>query len=176
MSGSHCCGEASRLRLVHARRETRKVKGANRNAALRLTAHHGADLEADKSQHQQQDRRAECYNLCIVGHPASLPLARGYPKLSPPIVKEKWHRRWRAFQMAGNARVWSIANASRGGGITGRGTGMNFYSLTQAEDEDAKAIYFLALVRPRGLEPPRVSPLAPQASASTNSAMAAEGR
>ncbi len=31
----------------------------------------------------------------------------------------------------------------------------------------------LALVRPRGLEPPRVSPLAPQASASTNSAMAA---
>src|SRR6185437_7944703 len=29
------------------------------------------------------------------------------------------------------------------------------------------------LVRPRGLEPPRVAPLAPQASASTNSAMAA---
>src|SRR5215204_6173600 len=29
------------------------------------------------------------------------------------------------------------------------------------------------LVRSRGLEPPRVSPLAPQASASTNSAMAA---
>ena len=31
----------------------------------------------------------------------------------------------------------------------------------------------LTMVRPRGLEPPRVSPLAPQASASTNSAMAA---
>ena len=31
------------------------------------------------------------------------------------------------------------------------------------------------LVRPRGLEPPRVAPLAPQASASTNSAMAAFG-
>ena len=31
------------------------------------------------------------------------------------------------------------------------------------------------LVRPRGLEPPRVAPLAPQASASTNSAMAAWG-
>ena len=33
----------------------------------------------------------------------------------------------------------------------------------------------LRLVRPRGLEPPRVAPLAPQASASTNSAMAAWG-
>ena len=32
------------------------------------------------------------------------------------------------------------------------------------------------LVRPRGLEPPRVAPLAPQASASTNSAMAALGK
>ena len=33
---------------------------------------------------------------------------------------------------------------------------------------------FFKLVRPRGLEPPRVSPLPPQGSASTNSAMAAE--
>ena len=32
---------------------------------------------------------------------------------------------------------------------------------------------FYCLVRPRGLEPPRVAPLAPQASASTNSATAA---
>src|SRR4030081_2855129 len=31
------------------------------------------------------------------------------------------------------------------------------------------------LVRPRGLEPPRVAPLAPQASASTNSATTADG-
>src|SRR5829696_1324045 len=31
------------------------------------------------------------------------------------------------------------------------------------------------MVRPRGLEPPRLSSLAPQASASTNSAMAANG-
>src|SRR4051794_8115358 len=34
---------------------------------------------------------------------------------------------------------------------------------------------FERLVRPRGLEPPRVSPLPPQGSASTNSATAAPG-
>ena len=46
-----------------------------------------------------------------------------------------------------------------------------------AQDARASRESFNALkkvmVRPRGLEPPRVSPLAPQASASTNSAMAA---
>ena len=41
---------------------------------------------------------------------------------------------------------------------------------TQLFDETSG---FVMLVRPRGLEPPRVAPLAPQASASTNSAMAA---
>jgi len=34
---------------------------------------------------------------------------------------------------------------------------------------------FLEVVRSRGLEPPRVAPLAPQASASTNSATTADG-
>ncbi len=76
------CGAASWPRLVYARRETRKIKGANRNAAFRLAAHHGADLEADKGQRRQQDRRAERYNLCIVGHPASLPLTPSVPKNS----------------------------------------------------------------------------------------------
>src|SRR3972149_6172248 len=42
---------------------------------------------------------------------------------------------------------------------------------TQLFDETSG---FVMLVRPRGLEPPRVAPLAPQASASTNSATAAD--
>src|SRR5438105_961548 len=39
----------------------------------------------------------------------------------------------------------------------------------------AEAAKLQLLVRSRGLEPPRVAPLAPQASASTNSATTADG-
>jgi hypothetical protein len=65
------CLAASCLLLVYARRETRKVKGANRNAAFCLATHHGADLQADRSQHRQQNRCAKRYDLCVVGHLAA---------------------------------------------------------------------------------------------------------
>jgi hypothetical protein len=111
------CGAASWPRLVYARRETRKVKGANRNTAFRLTAHHGADLEADKGQHRQQDRRAEHYNLCIVGHLPAFPESMGIPKLWPPIVKEKWRPGMAgALERLPAARFRSYAASKRRGG------------------------------------------------------------
>jgi hypothetical protein len=55
-----------------------------------------------------------------------------------------------------------------GGGQVGSGEG-------QDQKDQRKQCRLFGMVRPRGLEPPRVAPLAPQASASANSATAACG-
>ena len=54
--------------------------------------------------------------------------------------------------------------------------GLNGAPLSETNNAAAYQRLIFSMVRPRGLEPPRVAPLAPQASASTNSATAAWGK
>ena len=60
--------------------------------------------------------------------------------------------------------------------LAGNETATSIRAPTQkvrvSEPKENQRLIF-SVVRPRGLEPPRVAPLAPQASASTNSATAA---
>ncbi len=87
-----------------------------------------------------------------------IPSPVGYDAIAAKFGRRAWDK---SQQRAAVPRMLNeILQTLRGGAVSRR---------------HATRLALITMVRPRGLEPPRVAPLAPQASASTNSATAACG-